>query len=116
MTHLSLLVLLGLVGHYIDLLAFAVLHNIGRNLCTFQYGITNFEAVVAGNRENAIKLNLRTCFNIKFLNEDDISLVNLVLLYASLDYCKHEKHLSFIYDSLTWAARSFFIPPLCGRI
>ena len=95
-TDLLLFVLLGLVGHNVDLLALAVLNYICGNRSTFNSGLAGLESVVSSNCENLIKGNLFAFCCFELFDEDDISFVNLLLVSACFNDCKHsEKHLTF---------------------
>ena len=95
-TDLLLFVLLGLVGHNVDLLALAVLYYVSRYCCTFYCGLAGLESVCCRYCENLVKDNSFAFSGIELLNEDDVSFVNLVLLSACFNDCKHsEKHLTF---------------------
>ena len=96
MTDFLLLVLLRLVLDDIDLLALAVLHDIRNDRCTAYIGSAYDEALIAGNSKNFVKRNFVAFVCVELLNIENVALVDLVLLSACFDNCKHEKHLTFI--------------------
>ena len=108
MAHFSLLVLLCLVGHNVNLLTATVLNDVCGNLCAYNVGSSGLEACAVLKCENLIEGNLITL--------DDVALCDLVLLSAGFNNCEHEKHLSFIYNSLIRVSECFFDPTLCGNI
>ena len=116
MTHFSLLVLLCLVGHNVNLLTATVLYDVCGNLCSYNVGSSGLEACAVLKCENLIEGNLITLGCVKFLYVDDVALCDLVLLSAGFNNCEHEKHLSFIYNSLIRVSECFFDPTLCGNI
>ena len=104
MTHLLLLVLLGLVLKNVDLLALAVLQNVGSDLCTLDNGSSDLQTVICGNSHNAVKSYGFTLGNIKLLDEDNVTLVDLVLLSAGFDNSKHGNVPLFLKVSLSTVA------------
>ena len=84
MTDLLLLVLLSLILDYVDLLGLAILNNVCNYGCTSYIGSTNSKRLT-GNAKNLIKGNLCAFLNTKLLNEDYVSLGNLILLSTCFD-------------------------------
>ena len=116
MTDFLLFVLLGLIFENINLFALAVFKNLCSNFSTCNCGRACYEAF-AGNRKNLTELNGSSFFCIELFNEDDVTLLNLVLLSARFDNCEHEKHLTFNIDSLIGASenlRFLRLPKSCG--
>ena len=105
MTDFLLFVLLGLIFENINLLALAVFKNLCSNLGACICGRACYVAF-AGYRKNFTELNGCSFFCIELFNEDDVTLLNLLLLSARFDNCEHEKHLTFNIDTLTGASRS----------
>ena len=114
MTDLLLLVLLRLVTKNMDLLALAVLNDIGSNGSALNVGSAAGERI-ALNCKNLIKGYGFAFVDVELFYEKNVTLGDLVLLSAGFDNCKHEKHLTFIKryhtaDSLIRASRSFSRP------
>ncbi len=105
MTDLLLLVLLRLVLDNVDLLALAVLNDICNNGCAINIRSAYDKTCIAGNSKQFVKCNLVAFVHVELLNKENVALVDLVLLSACFDNCKHEKHLTFIYDSLNKGRR-----------
>ena len=82
MTDLLLFVLLCLVFDNINLLRLAVLQYVSNNGSTLNIRSTNRKSF-AVYTENLIKSNLLAFSKTKLLYEDNVTLSNLVLLFAS---------------------------------
>ena len=117
-THLALLVLLGLVGENCDFLALAVLENLCGNLCALYEGSADLNAVVCADCYYVEGYGV-VCFSFKLLYEDYLVVGNLVLLAACLNYCVHS------FNPLQWARylwvhnvlrdkRTYTLPTICG--
>ncbi len=104
MSELFLFIFLGLIFQNVNFLALALLDNGSRYACAFHSRHSSLKAAVCGYREHTVKRYLFTGLCLKLFYKEDIALLNLVLLSARFDYCKHEKHLTFVYDSLMQAA------------
>ena len=59
-----------------------------------EYKVTAIGNYAFRNCKNLIKLDFVLCLDL--LDEQYVALADLVLLSARFDYCKHEKHLTFI--------------------
>ena len=100
-TYLFLFVLLGLVTDDVKLFAFALLYHLSSDRAALKPG--GLETLGRRNGYHIVKRIALTICNIKLFNKDDVALADLVLLsarrYNSIA-CAHEKHLSFVKDSL----------------
>ena len=105
-TDLLLLVLLGLVLQDMDLLALAVLNDVGGNGSALNVGSAAGERIAQLKGENLIKGNRFPLVYFELFDEDDVAFRDLVLLSAGFDNCVHEKHLSFFLVSLNSQAVS----------
>ena len=95
-THLLLLVLLGLVLEDDNLLVLAVLQNLCGYLSAVHNGSACLEAVVVRESNNLIEDDFVSFIDIELFDKNNVLLDYLVLLSAGFDNCKHEKHLTFI--------------------
>ena len=120
MTLLLLLVLLGLVLDNVDLLVLAVLYDISSNLSTLNCGIADHCTVVVGINQYFVEYDCSSFFSAELFKKYDVALLNLLLLSASLEYCKHEKHLSFIIRLAAYGNDTrgiiFKKPSACGNL
>ena len=96
MAHLSLLVLLGLVGHNGDLLSLAVLYDLSGNRYIRKIRCADFKLFAVAVSEDFVNCDGLVGFSSKLFNEDLVILGDLVLFAAGLDNCVH----SFIHPFL----------------
>ncbi len=92
----SLLVLLCLVGHNVNLLTATVLYDVCGNLCAYDVGAPVWNLRCSGSARTLSKGNLITLGCVKFLYVDDVALCDLVLLSRRFQNCELGPSLSFL--------------------
>jgi len=85
--------LLGLVLVNANLLALAVLHDLGLNGCAGDDGSTELGIFAIDESENFVKDDFLTSLNGKLFDEQRVAFVHAILLTASNDDCLHIVHL-----------------------
>ena len=93
MTDVLLLVLLGLVADDVDLLALAVLDDLGLDAGTLHSGSTDLGVLAVQNSQNLIELDGSLGFRTHLFHEPDLALGYGVLLTTGHDNCFPLFHL-----------------------
>lgn len=81
------LVLLGLVVENVNLLALAVLDDLGLDGGAFNDGSSELGAVVADNSQDLVKNDFVAIVDVELFDKEDVALSDAVLLTAGLDNC-----------------------------
>ena len=89
MTDVLLLALLGLVLDDVDLLALAVLDDLGLDCGTFHHGSADLAVLAVQDGQNLIELDGGVFLRVQLLHEQDVAFGNGVLLATSNDNCLH---------------------------
>ena len=98
--------LLGVVLEDTDLLALAVLDDLGVNLRALHHGSAELGVLAVHDGQNGVEGNGLAGLDVQLLDEKRITLGNVVLLTTGHDNCLHAccTCLSFITDSLSGAS------------
>ena len=96
MADLLLLVLLCLVLEDIQLLALAILDDLGLDGSAFHQGSADLGVFAIQDSQNLLEVDGGFCLSVQLLNVENITLSNGVLLTTGHDNCFHLFHLLYI--------------------
>src|SRR5699024_9405638 len=95
MAHAASTVLFGTIGDDVQLLALAILDDLGGNGSALHNGSAHLDRALLAHSEDLIELHFGVSFSVQLLDVDDVALLHAVLLTAGNDDCVH-KFLPFL--------------------
>ena len=117
MAHTASTVLLCAIGDDVQLLALAILDDLGRDGSALNNGSANLDRTLLADSENLIKLHFGVSFNVQLFDVDDVALLHAVLLTAGNNDCVHLFHSFSLYSLVVKAdpySGPFQAPTPCG--
>ena len=104
MADVLLLALLSLVLDDVDLLALAVLNDLGLDSSTLNHGSADLGVLTVQHSQDLLELHGSLSLCLQLLDVQDIALGNSVLLATGHDNCFHSQFTYFILCSLALEA------------
>ena len=86
--------LLGTIGQDVELLALAVLDDLGDNGSALNNGSANLDRALLANGENLIEGDFGISLSVQLLDVNDVADLDAVLLATGFDNCVHVENLS----------------------
>ena len=98
MAHAASTVLLCAIGDDVQLLALAILDDLGRNGSALNNRSANLDRTLLANSENLITLHFGVGLNVQLFDLADVPLLHAVLLTAGNNDCVHFVHSFSLYS------------------